>query len=692
MEEKQPWITCYLTDILISYIKEHFAEHRGLDYPALFKAVEGFETPSDPEAFLRDVNNWVPLAVLRDLELQCEKISGNKEIAYHAAKAYFTPGKRQLPSLFEIVVQVLNDVRSVLSFANIWGSSQTNYLKLQSFEKEGSGTELYILSQFGHNAGPAIGAINLVRGFCEGFPRLYPFIDETLCVEEISQLRVEGIAREFPDYVVKTQGNHLSIYQRSSQQPIVEAVKAPLTSESVPLSREFMLYTPDAVVVPQREGRIEVLTNRVQKDSQNQPDAVFAYQIVKPGVLTLGPLSYSFQEGQIYNAPYSRFRFEWKEKAKDQKEVAIETIRREVSQLLFEHLKQMQQAEIRMVQFNIEKRRLTLENIRLKQEIEREYSFAGIVGQSEKMQNLFGLVRSSAETDVTVLIQGETGTGKELIARAVHYNSPRKAKRVVAINCGALSETLLESELFGHEKGAFTGATTQRKGIFEVADGGTLFLDEIGEISPSTQVKLLRVLQEGELQRVGGSETIKVDVRIVAATNQNLAELVTKGRVRQDLFYRLNVFLITVPPLRERVEDIPLLVGHFVEKGKQKLQREISSVSPQAMAILLAHPWPGNVRELENVIQRAMVVCKGEMLDVQDLPSEIRGDVSEAKPQPTDLKGIARESSELIEKRAIVDALEKTAGNVTQAAKALGISRATLQNKMKAYGLRGPKE
>jgi transcriptional regulator with PAS, ATPase and Fis domain len=384
-------------------------------------------------------------------------------------------------------------------------------------------------------------------------------------------------------------------------------------------------------------------------------------------------------------------RFEWKEKAQGQRDVPAETIRREVSQLLYEHLKQIKETQIRMVQYNIEKRRLSLENIQLRREIEREYSFAGIVGQSEKIRDLLSLVRSAAETDVTVLIQGETGTGKELIARAIHYNSPRKAKRFLAINCGALSETLLESELFGHEKGAFTGATTQRKGIFEMADGGTLFLDEIGEISPSTQVKLLRVLQEGELQRVGGSDTIKVDVRIVAATNQNLADLVSKSRVRQDLFYRLHVFPITAPPLRERMEDIPLLVNHFIEKGKEKLHRTISSVRTQAMALLMACDWPGNVRELENVIQRTMVIAKGEILEVEDLPPEIRGKASEAKPQPKDLRGIARESSEIIEKRTILDALEKTGGNVTRAAKALGVSRATLQNKMKAYGLRSGK-
>lgn len=301
------------------------------------------------------------------------------------------------------------------------------------------------------------------------------------------------------------------------------------------------------------------------------------------------------------------------------------------------------------------------------------------------------MVRSAAETDITVLIQGETGTGKELIARALHYASPRRTRRFVAINCGALHETLLESELFGHEKGAFTGATTQRKGIFEFADGGTLFLDEIGEITASTQVKLLRVLQESELQRVGGSETIKVDVRVVAATNQNLVDLVSTGRIRQDLFYRLNVFPIPIPPLRERVDDIPLLVTHFMEKARQKSHKDVAGVSPQAMATLRAYDWPGNVRELENVVQRMMVVARGEILQVEDLPAEIRGEGGNPVESAKDLKGIARESSERVEKRAIQDALEKTGGNVTHAAKALGVSRATLQNKMKLFGLRGSK-
>jgi DNA-binding NtrC family response regulator len=689
MEDNQPWVTCYLTDILISYMKEEMGVAK-LDYPGLFRGSEGFETPPDPEWFLTEVNNWVPLTVLRELEAQCEKISGKKDVAYHAARVYFDPDKKQLPSLFEIIVHVLNDVRSALILANLWAAAQTNYLKLQSFDKVTTIGGLYMLAQFDENGRPGVGAVNLLRGFCEGFSRLYRFIDEIRCVEEISQLPMECIAQEFPDFALTNEGDRLTIRDRSSRMS-VEAIRVPLRSESITLSHEFLQNTPDAVVAPSRDGRIEVLTDQVDTDHRQEGNTPFAYQVVIPGVITQGPLSYSFHKGQIFNAPYSRFRIEWKERPRSQKESPDDGLRREVSQLLFDHLKQIKETHMRMVQFNIERRRLTLENLRLKREIEREYSFAGIIGRNEKMQDLFGLVRSIAETDMTVLIQGETGTGKELIAKAIHYNSPRKANRFLAINCGALSETLLESELFGHEKGAFTGATAQRKGIFEAAHGGTLLLDEVGEVTPSTQVKLLRVLQEGEFQRVGGRDPIKVDVRLISATNQILECLVENGRFRQDLFYRLNVFPMTVPPLRERADDVPLLVSHIIEKTKQSVNKRISGISPQALASLMTHSWPGNVRELENMVQRMMVVCKGEILDVHDLPGEIRG--KEGRPPETarTLKGISKESAGIIEKKAILDALSQTGGNVTRAARSLGVSRATLQNKMKTYGLRDQK-
>jgi transcriptional regulator with PAS, ATPase and Fis domain len=689
MEDQQPWITCYVTDMLVSYLRESLHSEDQIDYAALFRGVEGFETPADPRSFLADVKNWIPLSVLRELELQCEKISGKKDITYHAAKAYFRPGRKQLPSLFEVIIQVLNDVRLVLAFANTWGASQTTYLKLQTFEKPGTQNEPYVLAQFDQNVGPAISAINLLKGFVEGFPRIYPFIEEVTCVEEISQLRLDDILREFPLLAATRQGDAVIIHDRSSKEPLVKAMRVCLKTESVTQPDDLVSLSPDTVVVRSKDGQMEVLTPEIAANpGRNVPVMHFAYQITTPGVISHGPLTYAFQQGQIFEAPYCRFRVAIKERPVSQQEISVQHLRTEVSKLLFEQLRQTKQAHTRMIQMSVEKNRLALENIRLRREVQREYSFGGLIGQSNQMQELFGLIRSIAETDVTVLIQGETGTGKELIARAIHYNGPRKNKRFVAINCGALSLTLLESELFGHEKGAFTGAIGQKKGIFEAASGGTLFLDEIGETSPSTQVKLLRVLQEGEVQRVGGTDTIKVDVRIIAATNQNLETLVGKGSFRQDLYYRLNVFPLTVRPLRERLDDIPILVSHFIDKSRQLTKKTVKGLTSQAMALLLSYNWPGNVRELENTIQRMMVVCKDETLDVQDIPVGIRGTESVPVSNTPLLKGISRGSTELVEKRTIADALIKTNGNVTHAAKELGVSRATLQNKMKLYGLR----
>ncbi len=689
-EETQPWVTCFLTNILITHLEETVTAKKGIDYAGLFRSVQGLEIPLDPESYLKDISNWVPVPVLREIHLQCETISGRKDFAYHAARAYFDPKKKHLPSLFEIIAHVLNDVRSLLICADLWASVQTNYLKFQSFE--GSQRDLYMLAQFQENARPSVASMYFLRGTCEGFVRLCSFIEDVKCIDQISQLRIEDVVREFPSFDMVTESDRLSIRDSSSRQPVVHAIKVPLKTETVSLSRDFTRTMPDTVVVPPRDGRIDVLVNQPETDPQRKRRAPSGYKIVRAGILSQGSLTYSFKDGEIYNAPYCRLQFDWQERLKQPSEASTDSVsRREVSRLLFDHLKQTKQTQMRMVQYNIEKRHLTLENIHLRQEIGREYSFAGILGQNQKMRELLGLVRSIAETDVTALIHGETGTGKELIARAIHYNSPRRAKRFVPVNCGSLTETLLESELFGHEKGAFTGAITQRKGIFEAADGGTLFLDEIGEIPPSTQVKLLRVLQEGEFQRVGGSNTIKVDVRIVAATNQNLEELIKSGRFRQDLYFRLNVVPLQVPPLRDRGDDIPLLVAHFIQKSNEKMRKQVGGMSPQVLSLLMAYNWPGNIRELENLIQRMMVVAKEEILDVQDLPPEIRGKEKESpRERARDLKDMARGSTEAVEKRAILDALAKTGGNVTQAARVLGVSRVTLQKKMKTYNLRGP--
>jgi DNA-binding NtrC family response regulator len=259
-------------------------------------------------------------------------------------------------------------------------------------------------------------------------------------------------------------------------------------------------------------------------------------------------------------------------------------------------------------------------NILLAQALEKRYSFGNILGKNTRMQSIYELISDISNTDSTVLIQGESGTGKELIARAIHFNSHRKNKPFVVANCSAYSQNLLESELFGHEKGSFTGAIRRKTGRFELAHGGTIFLDEIGEVSPPTQILLLRVLQDHRFERVGGEETLEINVRVIAATNKNLMEEIRKGTFREDLYYRLNVIPIFVPPLRERKDDVPLLASHFLQKFCQEKRKDVTSISPDVMEILLAHSWPGNVRELENVIQHAIIIAKQEKILPKDLP------------------------------------------------------------------------
>ncbi|SMC19020.1 two-component system, NtrC family, response regulator [Desulfacinum hydrothermale DSM 13146] len=277
--------------------------------------------------------------------------------------------------------------------------------------------------------------------------------------------------------------------------------------------------------------------------------------------------------------------------------------------------------------------RLIRENRELSAKLQERYHFHNIIGKSASMQSIYELIEKVAPTKATVLVTGESGTGKELIARAIHYNSPRKDAAFISVNCGALPENLLESELFGHERGAFSGAVSLRKGRFEMAHGGTLFLDEISEMSPPLQVKLLRALQEMAFERVGGSETLQVDVRVVAASNRNLKEEVAAGRFRSDLYFRLNVVHILLPPLRERKEDIPLLIKHFLTKYAREMGRENLSVSSDALRVLLDYSWPGNVRELENVVERAVILCSGDAIGVQDLPPEVRLGPGEAQEE-----------------------------------------------------------
>ena len=330
-----------------------------------------------------------------------------------------------------------------------------------------------------------------------------------------------------------------------------------------------------------------------------------------------------------------------------------------------------------------------------------------IVGQSSGMKKVFDLIGKVASTPSTVLITGESGTGKELVASALHKQSDRADEPFIKVNCAAIPKELMESEFFGYEQGAFTGAVGSKPGRFELADGGTLFLDEIGEIPPAMQVKLLRALQESEFERVGGVNTIKVDLRLIAATNRDLPNEIAEGNFREDLYYRLNVVPIELPALRDRRDDIPLLVSAFIDKYNERLGRSATGISPEAMAVLKGYGWPGNIRELENVVERTVLFAETDRIEVSDLPENLRGtqaggrsdNVADGAKQTavnnmevgqTSMKDIVRQATVEIERELIIKALNETRGNVTRAAHLLQISRKGLQNKMKEFGLREP--
>ncbi|HNW59433.1 MAG TPA: sigma-54 dependent transcriptional regulator [bacterium] len=333
-----------------------------------------------------------------------------------------------------------------------------------------------------------------------------------------------------------------------------------------------------------------------------------------------------------------------------------------------------------MIRNAAEQLNLRHENIELKQSLQQVALSDEIIGESPQIRRVMELVQTVAQSDSTVVIRGESGTGKELIARAIHTHSERRYHPIIAVNCGALAESLLESELFGHEKGAFTGAQMRRKGKFEMADKGTLFLDEIGNISQKMQMELLRVLESRQFTRVGGNQTIHVDIRLICATNKNLEMAVADGSFREDLYYRINVFTIGLPPLRERKSDIPLLAYHFINKYNQSMNKSIKDISPQAMDLLIRHQWPGNVRELENAIERAMVVGKPPAIQPHDLPFQLAEEVPERLESSDSLAEM--------EKHHIALILRKANWNISRSARILGIDRVTLYNKIKKYQLK----
>jgi two-component system NtrC family response regulator len=367
-------------------------------------------------------------------------------------------------------------------------------------------------------------------------------------------------------------------------------------------------------------------------------------------------------------------------------EMAVEAMKKQAYDYI---TKPFQNEELKLtVQKALQNHRLIKENRLLTEALSDRYQYGKIIGKSKPMLEIYDLIRKVAQSKASVLITGPSGTGKELIAKAIHYDSPRKERPFISVNCGALTETLLESELFGHEKGAFTGAISMKKGRFELADGGTLFLDEVGEMPPSLQVKLLRVLQEMEFERVGGTKTIEVDVRVLSASNRNLKENVAEGEFREDLFYRLNVIHIEVPPLKERKEDIRLLVHHFIEKYRQDEGKGKTELAPETWKALYSYPWPGNVRELENVIERAVVLNSGALIEFGDLPPEFS-----EKPLELDVDRFISPDAELqptlerIEEKMIRRALAQANNVQAHAAEMLGITKSLIQHKMKKYNI-----
>ena len=331
----------------------------------------------------------------------------------------------------------------------------------------------------------------------------------------------------------------------------------------------------------------------------------------------------------------------------------------------------------------LERKSLLEDNIYFQEELSKAYGFENIIGNSPAMREVFEKVETVAQTDSSVALSGESGTGKELIAHVIHFSSRRKEKRFMKVSCAAFAEGVLESELFGHEKGAFTSAISRKLGRFEMADGGTLFLDEIGDIPLSTQITLLRVLQTKEFERVGGTETIKVDVRLISASNQNLEEKIKEGAFREDLYYRLNVVPINIPPLRERREDIPILSNHFLQMFSKETNKRIDRISEKATELLLGYSWPGNVRELRNYIERAVVFCRSRVIEPQDLPPLL----SDRRDRRGITLNLESKSLYEMEKNLIRNVLENTQWNLSRAASELHISRGTLYSKLKKYGL-----
>ncbi len=611
-------------------------------------AAESFQEIQDARAFLTDASNWIPHSVFRELVKSCELATGQKDFTYQAALTYYETVKTQSPTLIETIAILLNDVESVFCSVGDWASAYTNYLQLQSFVCPDETQTLHILSRYLQPVDPGLGNMRLVQGNIEGIAKLDPSIETAACEESYSQMRLETLVNEFGNaYVITSKNNQITVTRRSTGEVVLVGRAITLVPELVTVKEDRPLIpradNEQLITRTEPQNRLVVWTvsdiRRSPKDPSSSLDSLCtAIRIERGGTLSAGSLSVTIKTGAIYNAPYTHYHLRWTNRLPHANHAAVAdrsqllTDRRAFAHLLFTHLKNLQATHRHTLTMFLRNVELAQENIELKQELSAQQETGGIIGKSAPLLDLLSLIRTIAPSDTTVLVTGETGTGKELAARLIHQLSRRKDRRFVAVNCGALPETLLESELFGHEKGSFTGAIAQKKGKFELAEGGTLFLDEIGDISPAVQVKLLRVLQEREFQRVGGTSDLKANVRLIAATNRDLLAMMEQNQFRQDLFYRLNVIELYVPALRERTEDIPELANYFVQRFAEKTGKSIAGLTPDALQLCLTYKWQGNVRELENVMERAVTLApEGKKWITPDLlPSTLRSTAESA--------------------------------------------------------------
>ncbi len=645
----QPWITCLQSGILIHHLKARYPEQASkVDLQRVMQVAESFQEIQDAHAFLTDTSNWIPHSVFRELIKACELASGEKDFTYLAALAYYETVKTQSPTLIETIAILLNDVESVFRSVGDWASAYTNYLQLQSFVCPDETQTLHVLSRYLLPVDPGLGNVHLVQGNIEGIAKLDPSVETVVCEEAYSQLRLETLVHEFGDaYVMTTKNDRCTVARRSTGEAVVTGQTIHLVQTLIPIKADRIPAPHGSdeqlVATLEQPGYLPIWTagepvRRSKTHSPTQDNHCTALRIERGGTLSAGALSTTIKAGSIYNAPYTHYRLHWTSHPPHANHAAAAarsqhvTDRRAFAYQLFTHLKNLQTTHRHILTMFLRNEELAQENIQLKQELSAQQETGGIIGKSALLQDLLSLIRTIAPSDTTVLVTGETGTGKELAARLIHQLSRRKDRRFVAVNCGALPETLLESELFGHEKGSFTGAIAQKKGKFELAEGGTLFLDEIGDISPAVQVKLLRVLQEREFQRVGGTNDLKANIRLIAATNRDLLAMMEQKQFRQDLFYRLNVIQLYVPALRERPEDIAELAQHFVQRFAEKIGKSIAGLTPDALKLCLAYKWPGNIRELENVMERAVTLTpEGKKWIAPDLlPSNLRSTTESA--------------------------------------------------------------